>query len=72
MAAYHTFGFCMIISVSQNEILICCILVPSPDHEEEFRYSGSEEEDEQLLAGMIAEEMGWELAPCLCISDLKV
>lgn len=31
---------------------------PSPDHEEEFRYSGSEEEDEQLLAGMIAEEMG--------------
>ena len=51
---------------------VCCILAPSPDHEEEFRYSGSEEEDEQLLAGMIAEEMGWELAPCLCISDLKV
>lgn len=31
---------------------------PLPDHEEEFPYSGSEEEDEQLLAGMIAEEMG--------------
>jgi len=34
------------------------LLAPLPDHEEEFPYSGSEEEDEQLLAGMIAEEMG--------------
>ena len=34
------------------------LLAPVPDLEEEFQYSGSEEEDEQLLAGMIAEEMG--------------
>ena len=41
-------------------ILICLFVAP-PDHEEEYQYSGSEEEDEQLLAGMIAEEMGSEL-----------
>ena len=36
------------------------LFVAPPDHEEEYQCSGSEEEDEQLLAGMIAEEMGWE------------
>lgn len=42
-----------------DEFLFSLFVAP-PDHEEEYQYSGSEEEDEQLLAGMIAEEMGWE------------
>ena len=41
-----------------NDELLCYLFVAPPDHEEEYQYSGSEEEDEQLLAGMIAEEMG--------------
>ena len=41
-----------------NDELLCSLFVAPPDHEEEYQYSGSEEEDEQLLAGMIAEEMG--------------
>lgn len=40
--------------------IFCSLFVAPPDHEEEYQCSGSEEEDEQLLAGMIAEEMGWE------------
>lgn len=43
-----------------DDEFLCSLFVAPPDHEEEYQYSGSEEEDEQLLAGMIAEEMGWE------------
>ena len=39
-------------------IFLSALFAAPPDHEEEYQYSGSEEEDEQLLAGMIAEEMG--------------
>jgi len=41
-----------------DDEFLCSLFVAPPDHEEEYQYSGSEEEDEQLLAGMIAEEMG--------------
>lgn len=47
------------------------LFLAPPDHEEEYQYSGSEEEDEQLLAGMIAEEMGYEPASSKADSLLK-
>ena len=50
----------LVLNRLNDELLLYSLFVAPPDHEEEYQYSGSEEEDEQLLAGMIAEEMGWE------------
>lgn len=47
-----------ILSLGLNRFIDNFWSAAPPDHEEEYQYSGSEEEDEQLLAGMIAEEMG--------------
>ena len=48
----------LVLNGLNDELLLYSLFVAPPDHEEEYQYSGSEEEDEQLLAGMIAEEMG--------------
>ena len=48
-------------------VCVCdCVVIfaSGSDHEEDYQFSGSDDEDEKLLAGLIAEEMGWDIGFC--------